>query len=58
LARQKKVHKEGVYKKVNSAPKTVAKNKIKSKLTKWKRFTLSNVVNATMQGETIQLEQL
>ena len=57
LEKSKVIHKEGVYPKVNSRPKTIAKRDIEKQLRrgKFKRFNLKEISTAKMSGETIEL---
>ena len=59
LATQKKVIKKGEYKTVNSAPKTIAKGKIKKALNlksgKFRTFVVANINEIKINGDLIEL---
>lgn len=59
LSQKKKVVQEGVFKKVASAPKTVAKEIInyivKPKSDKYRRFAIDNIKSIRMDGEVLEI---
>ncbi len=57
MAISKEVVEAGTYKKVNSSPKTIAKNKIRNQLRsgKIRQFVLDNLQGARINGETLEL---
>jgi hypothetical protein len=57
MAITKEVIEQGTYKKVNSAPLTIAKNKIRSQLRsgKIRQFVLDGLQSVRINGETLEL---
>lgn len=57
---KKEVILEGDFKKVKSAPKTIAKNLIMSqaklRVNKYRRFLIDNLSDVKLQGETLQIQ--
>lgn len=58
LVQSKTVLEAGTYKKVNSAPLTIAKRQLKKQHLRWGKFAqfkLTNVLSARLNGETLEL---
>lgn len=57
LVISKVVLEPGTYKKVNSAPLTLAKRELERELkkSKWRQFALTNIQSARLNGETLEL---